>query len=395
MLQAVLLMLLSAAAVLITYSYVGYPVLLHLLGKRSRAILPTPDDTEEWPYISFSVPAYNEEAQIDELIKSLLALDYPRDRLDILIVSDASDDRTDEIVCSYADEGVRLLRMPERGGKNKAENAAAQELTSEIIVNTDASIRIAPNALKPLIAVFSDPAIGCASGRDVSVGSDDAIANAGESGYVGYEMKIRDMETRVSGIVGASGCFYAIRSHLHRLPLPEQYSRDFSAALHAKEHGYRPVSVTDAVCFVPRTTSLRKEYRRKVRTITRGMQTLWFKKHLMNPLRHGWFAWMLFSHKVCRWALPWAASAGGMATLALAVSGVAWAQGVTLAGVGLLALAWIGWLRADAPSVPRIFSVPAYLVAGNLAAMHAFLRAISGGRDALWEPTRRDVVKAG
>jgi len=386
---------LAAAVLLVAYTYFGYPLLLRLVGSTSPKSIPTPTDTEDWPHISFSVPAYNEEAQIDELIKSLLALDYPRDRVEILVVSDASDDRTDEIVRGYADQGVRLLRMPERGGKNKAENAAAHELSSDIIVNTDASIRIAPDALKPLIAVFADPAIGCASGRDVSVGSDDDIANAGESGYVGYEMKIRDMETKVSGIVGASGCFYAIRSHLHRLPLPEQYSRDFSAALHAKEHGYRPVSVTDAVCYVPRTTSLRKEYRRKVRTITRGMQTLWHKRHLMNPIRHGWFAWMLFSHKVCRWALPWAAAAAGLALVALAVDGALWAQAVVAGGIILLILAWIGWLRAEAPSVGKIFSVPAYLVAGNVAAMHAFLRAISGGKDALWEPTRREVVKAG
>lgn len=386
---------LTAAALLVVYTYLGYPLLLRVIGSAAPKSVPTPDTVDEWPRISFSVPAYNEEAQIEELIKSLLAIDYPQDRMEILIVSDASDDRTDEIVGGYSDRGVRLLRMPERGGKNKAENAAAHELTSEIIVNTDASIRIAPDALKPLIAVFSDPTIGCASGRDVSVGTDDDVANAGESGYVGYEMKIRDMETRVSGIVGASGCFYAIRSHLHRLPLPEQYSRDFSAALHAREHGYRPVSVTDAVCYVPRTTSLRKEYRRKVRTITRGMQTLWFKRHLMNPFKHGWFAWMLFSHKVCRWALPWAATAAGVAILAIAAEGHVWAQAASAVGGLVLALAWIGWLRAEAESVPKVFSVPAYLVAGNVSAMHAFLRAISGGKDALWEPTRREVVKAG
>ena len=386
---------LGAAFVLVIYTYFGYPLLLRVIGSASPKSIPLPDDTREWPSISFSVPAYNEEAQIEELIKSLLALDYPRDLVEILVISDASEDGTDDIVRRYADHGVKLLRMEERGGKNKAENAAAHELSSEIIVNTDASIRIAPSALKPLIAVFSDPTIGCASGRDVSVGSDDDIANAGESGYVGYEMKIRDRETAVSGIVGASGCFYAIRSHLHRLPLPEQYSRDFSAALHAHEHGYRPVSVTDAVCYVPRTTSLRKEYRRKVRTITRGMQTLWFKRHLMNPFKHGWFAWMLFSHKVCRWALPWGAAAAGLALVVLAMEGQRWAQGMVVVGVLLLVLATIGWIRAEAESVPRIFSVPAYLVAGNLAAMHAFLRAISGGRDSLWEPTRREVVKAG
>ena len=206
--DTIALFVLAAAIALVGYTYFGYPLVLRLLGSVSRKSIPTPTDDHDWPHISFSVPAYNEEAQIEELIRSLLALDYPRDRMDILVVSDASDDRTDEIVNGYADQGVRLLRMSERGGKNKAENAAAHELSTDIIVNTDASIRIAPDALKPLIAVFSDPSIGCASGRDVSVGSDEDIANAGESGYVGYEMKIRDLETKVSGIVGASGCFY-------------------------------------------------------------------------------------------------------------------------------------------------------------------------------------------
>lgn len=378
---------------LLLYTYVGYPALLAIIGRLS----PRPSSPErraDWPTVSISVPAYNEEAQIAELLKSLLALDYPRSRLQILIVSDASEDRTDEIVEGFADQGVELLRMKERGGKTKAENAAAEHLTGEIIVNTDASIRIRPGALRQLIEVFRDPEIGCASGRDVSVGSVGDQANVGEGGYVGYEMAVRDLETRVSGIVGASGCFYAIRAHLHRLPLPESLSRDFAAALHTREHGYRPVSVSKAVCHVPRTASLKKEYRRKVRTITRGMRTLWHKRALLNPLRYGLFSWMLVSHKVCRWALPWAALAAGIALLVLAPSSRL-AAGLFGVGVLIVVLAAIGWWKADDPSVPRVFAIPAFLVAGNVAAMHAFVRALGGVRDALWEPTRRTVVKAG
>jgi cellulose synthase/poly-beta-1,6-N-acetylglucosamine synthase-like glycosyltransferase len=378
---------------LLVYTYAGYPALLWVFGRIAPKRVPSAIDAHDWPHISISVPAYNEETQIEELIKSLLALDYPKDRLQILVVSDASSDRTDEIVGRYAEQGIELLRLNERGGKTKAENAAASHLTGEIIVNTDASIRIAPEAMKPLLAVFSDPAIGCASGRDVSVSGKTATANAGESGYVGYEMAIRDLETRVHGIVGASGCFYAIRAHLHRLPLPESLSRDFAAALHTREHGYRPVSVNQAVCFVPRTPSLRKEYRRKVRTITRGMRTLWHKRALMNPFRFGWFSWMLVSHKVCRWALPWGAALAGLSLVALSLSQPL-ARALVAIGVVTVGLASVGWAKADNGSVSKIFSVPAYVLAGNLAAAHAFLRAARGQKDALWEPTRREVVTA-
>ena len=153
------------------------------------------------------------------------------------------------------------------------------------------------------------------------------------------------------------------------------------------------MSVPGAVCFVPRTTSLRKEYRRKVRTITRGMRTLWHKRALMNPLSYGVFSWMLLSHKVCRWALPWAIFASGLAVAALAFE-VRWAQALLAAGLLITGLAAIGWLRAEEESVPKIFSVPAFAVAGNVAAAHAFLRALRGARDALWEPTRREVMTA-
>lgn len=382
------------ALVLFLYAYFGYPAMLWVVGiVRRQPDLPD-GEPDVWPVVSVTVPAYNEEDQIRELIKSLLALDYPRDRLQILIVSDASTDGTDDIVREYEDRGVELLRMPTRGGKTRAENAAAEVLRGEIVVNTDASIRIARPALKELVRVFRDPGVGCASGRDVSVGPGDEMGNVGESGYVGYEMRIRDLETRVSGIIGSSGCFYAIRPELHRLPLPVSLSRDFASALHTREHGYRTVSVPEAVCHVPRTTSLKKEYRRKVRTITRGMETLWHKRALLDPFRYGAFSWMLFSHKVCRWMLPPVGIAALVALVTLASRNTV-ALGLVMVAAVVLTLAAVGWRLSERSSVPRVFSIPAFLVAGNLAAAHALVRALSGDRDALWEPTRREVVKAG
>jgi cellulose synthase/poly-beta-1,6-N-acetylglucosamine synthase-like glycosyltransferase len=378
---------LGLALALALYTYVGYPALLWVVGRVRPKPLAT-EDPAEWPRVSITVPVYNEEAQARDLIASLLALDYPRDRLQILLVSDASSDRTDQIVREYAGQGIELLRMPERGGKTRAENAAARVLRGDIVVNTDASIRIRPEALKRLVRVFQDPTVGLASGRDVSVAPGADTGNLSESGYVGYEMSIRDLETRVGGIIGASGCFYAIRPDLHGIPLPESLSRDFASALHTRENGYRPVSVPDALCLVPRTTSLEREYRRKVRTITRGMETLWHKRALLNPLRYPGFAFKLISHKLCRWALPWAGMAAWVAAWVLAPRHV-WALVLALLGTVILALAAAGWWMAVNGRPRSWLTALAFVVAGNLAAAHAFLRMLHGDHLPIWEPTRR------
>ncbi|HEX8906293.1 MAG TPA: glycosyltransferase, partial [Longimicrobiaceae bacterium] len=291
------------------YAYALYPLGLRLLAA-IRGPQPQPAEMAEWPLVSVCLAAYNEEAQIAGALDAVLAMEYPRDRLQVLVVSDASTDRTDEIVRGYADRGVELLRLRERSGKTGAENTAAAHLRGDIVLNTDASVRAHPGALKALVRRFADPRVGVASGRDVSVEVHEECANAAEAGYVGYEMGIRALETRLGGIVGASGCLYAMRSHLHRLPFPNNLSRDFASALTARRNGYCAVSADDALCYVPRTPSLRREYRRKVRTINRGLETLLSRRDLLNPLRHGGFAVKLWSHKLARWAVPPAAVLG-------------------------------------------------------------------------------------
>jgi len=381
--------LIGFAVLVAVYAYAFYPLLLKLVRsvRGSRRAVPT--GAGGWPSISITIPVYNEVAQIHDLLESILRLDYPKERMQVLVVSDASDDGTDEIVRSYASKGIELLRMPVRGGKSAAENAARSMLCGEIVVNTDASIRLDRHALKPLIAQFADPQVGLASGRDVSVTKVDGELNVGESAYVGYEMWLRSVETELSGIVGASGCFYAIRRDLHQHDLPAGLSRDFAAALVTHEHGYRAVSVNDAVCFVPRVPSLHSEYRRKVRTFTRGMQTLYFKRHLLNPGRHGLFAWMLFSHKVARWFASWAAVLGLVGLITLAFTSPLARVGL-VAALLVLALAFVGWRWPEGRRPPRLFSMPAFLVAGNVAVLHATINAMRGQMNAVWEPTRRE-----
>jgi cellulose synthase/poly-beta-1,6-N-acetylglucosamine synthase-like glycosyltransferase len=372
------------------YAYIGYPAALWVLARRQKSI-EAAAQPPLWPSISITVPAYNEEAQIRGLLESLLKLDYPEDRRQILVVSDASTDGTDAIVREFADRRVELLRLPKRSGKDAAERAVAPHLRGDLIVNTDASIRIHPAALKRLVSCFADPRVGLASGRDVSVGGADREGNAGESGYVGYEMWVRGLETRIGGIVGASGCLYAVRAELHRKPLPTSLSRDFAAALIARENGYRAVSVDDATCLVPRTTTLSREYQRKVRTMTRGMMTMAHKRHLLNPIQYGLFAWMLFSHKICRWLVPWAAAAG-LAGLAIASASSNYAAAAFALSLGAIGVAGLGWALSEGRDLPRALTIPAYLLAGNVAAIHATVKALYGVDQSVWEPTRRRAV---
>lgn len=379
------------------YTLAGYPLLLRALarwrtssGGGEEGVRTDPD--HPLPLTTVVLPAYNEERQIEAALNALLGLDYPRDRLQLLVVSDGSTDRTDDIVRSFSERGVELFRVEERGGKTRAENLAAAHIRGEIIVNTDASIRLHPASVRALVARFTDPSVGVASGRDVSVGDLDLRANVGETGYVNAEMALRALETRVAGIVGASGSLYAIRRELHLVPVPEGLSRDFSAALTARRHGFRSVSVDDAICLVPRTPSLQREYRRKVRTITRGMQTLWHNRDLLNPSRHGLFAWMLFSHKVCRWLIPWALVSGVGGVALLALSGEHWAVGLLVGVGGVLLLTAVAWRWPGTRSLPRWLSLPAFAALSNLAVLRATLNAAFGRRQAIWEPTRREVV---
>jgi len=381
---------LGGSLALWVYAYLGYPAILKVLSVFRRSTV-LPDHPAAWPRISITLPVYNEAAVIAGTLEQILEVEYPGP-CQVLVVSDASTDGTDDIVRRFMARGVDLLRVPHRQGKTAAENAARPYLTGDVIVNTDASVRIHPEAVRNLVAALADPSIGVASGRDVSVASQDARANPGEHAYTGYEMWVRDLETRVLGIVGASGCLYAIRRDLHMHVTPEGLSRDFGAALVAREHGLRAVSVASAICYVPRSASLRREYQRKVRTMARGLRTLWHKRALLDPRRHGLFAWMLWSHKLCRWVAPWTVILVAAALAPLAPGH--WWAAVTLAlgGAAALVTAIIGWLWPEGRRPPRLIALPAYAVSGNIAALHAWIRALGKQGTALWEPTRRGIT---
>jgi cellulose synthase/poly-beta-1,6-N-acetylglucosamine synthase-like glycosyltransferase len=386
MLVAVVLVL--APIVIALYAYVAYPAILWVIAKLRMPRPPAFAGTN-WPAVTITVPVYNGVSSIGETLERLLRIDYPCDKLQILVISDASTDGTDDEVLSFASRGVELLRLPKRIGKTAAENAALAAARGEIIVNVDATILVPEDSLKPLIRAFDDPSVGVASGRDVSVGDADHTGTGAESTYTSYEMWLRDLETRVGSIVGASGCFYGIRRLVHARALPNHLSWDFASALVARQLGFRAVSVNSARCIVPRTPAVRTEITRKVRTMARGLGTLFYLRSVMNPFVYGGFSLMLISHKLLRWVpyLLAPVAVFALAWLAIDYSAARVAFAVVLGALitGVIAI------RHRGPSLPRLLAAAGFgvavLAAGFLAWWEAFRRAPM----ATWDPTPRRV----
>lgn len=381
------LLLVLAAPALFVYAYAVYPVLLWLAGlrvRRNRVL-----SSSEWPTVTVTLPVYNEERNIRDKLEELLQLDYPSEKLQILVISDASTDGTERIVAEYASRGIELVRLSSRRGKTAAENAAGRAARGSIIVNNDATVRIPSHALKDLVGVFADPTIGVASGRDVSIGGGASESNRSESQYVGYEMWLRSLETRMGSIVGASGCFYGIRAAIYDAAFPEELSRDFASALMARAHGLRAVSVDAAICYVPRAAALNTEFRRKVRTMARGVETLWRWRRMLNPARYGMFAFMLMSHKLCRWLIYLFLPCVYVGLAILAASSLSAALLFASVTGGLL-LAALSWYRAQRGArVTRLEALLGFSLASACAGFLAWAKVLRRQQNPIWEPTRR------
>jgi cellulose synthase/poly-beta-1,6-N-acetylglucosamine synthase-like glycosyltransferase len=383
---ALAVLIASAPIVTALYAYVGYPAIIWAAARRRLRSQAGAQETE-WPTVTVTVPVYNAVHTIRATLERLLQLDYPRDRIQLLVLSDASNDGTDDVVREFVERGIELLRAPNRRGKTAAENAAVTAARGDIIVNVDATVAVPAGSLKKLIRVFDDPTIGVASGRDVSVGAAEERDAGAESGYTGYEMWVRALETRAGSIVGASGCFYGIRRQIRAEALSPELSWDFASTLVARKQGYRSVSVPDAVCIVPRTAEIRFELRRKARTMARGLSTLFYFRELMNPFRYGSFALMLISHKLLRWVpyllVPVAVLSLGL----LAVRSSTAAVLLTAVVVGLLAGAAV--IRYGRPIAFRPLALAGFCVAVLAAGFLAWCDALRGTRMVTWDPTPR------
>ena len=284
---------------LIFYVYVGYPMLIAFIGSlRPR---PVDKDPEAEPSVSILIPAYNEETGIEDTLQNKLSLDYPREKMEILVISDGSVDRTDEIVNGYTSEGVRLLRQDTRAGKTMALNWAVSQARGEIIVFSDANSIYASDALRMLVYNFADPNVGYVTGKMIYTNQDGSTIGDGCSAYMNYENWLRRLETKAGSVVGVDGGIDAVRKDLYKQMNPDQLP-DFILPLRVVEQGFRVVYDPNALLKEPALNEEEDEHKMRVRVTLRALWALYDMRHLLSIRKHGLFALQLWSHKVLRYA---------------------------------------------------------------------------------------------
>ena len=365
---------------MIVYAYFGYPLVLYLIRLvRVSDTREEPSDGEFTPTVSLLMPAHNEEGTIEAKIRNTFELEYPREYLQIVVVSDGSTDATNSIVRKYLDEGVTFIAMESRRGKAQALNAGLSVATGDIVVFTDASILLEPDSLRCIARRFRDGKIGCVSGSD-------RIQDGGGEGIYGrYELFLRDLESAVHSIVGASGSFYAQRRKIC-LPFLEGMAPDFLSALTTVESGYRAVSEPTACGQMTSAKEAKDEFRRKERTVIRGMTTLYHKRNLLNPFRFGVFSLSLWSHKVIRWLVPFF-------MILLFLSNAFLLDGryygpVFIAQCAFYLSASFSLLGAGISRNP-LSKIPYFFCVSNAAILAGTMKYMAGIRQEVWSPTKR------
>jgi cellulose synthase/poly-beta-1,6-N-acetylglucosamine synthase-like glycosyltransferase len=367
----------------LAYVYAGYPLLLALIDRLGARRPVHHADTK--PTVTLVVSAFNEEEVIAEKLRNSLAMDYPLDRLQIIVVSDASEDATDEIVGTFGDRNVELLRMPGRSGKTLGLNAAVERAKGEVVVFSDANAMYLRDAVSKMVRNFADPTVGAVVGES-TYSTAEVESERSEGLYWKYETTIKLLETRIGSVVGGDGAIYAIRRSLY-VPMRADALSDFVNPLQIAKGGHRVVYEPEARSVEKAAENFNKEFKRKVRIVNRAWRAMNGMRELLNPFRYGFFAFELISHKVLRWLVPFFMAAVFVVTLPLAGKAPIYLAAL-LAQVFFYVLAFCGYLMRSKPAMPAAVSVPFYFCLVNWAAALGIFEALRGKTYTVWTTAR-------
>ncbi|MGP0593598.1 glycosyltransferase family 2 protein [Nitrospira sp. T9] len=367
----------------VLYTYFGYPFLVWVFARlRPRPI----KQNVIFPSVSMVIAAYNEEKVIDAKMTNTMALAYPEDQLEIIVVADGSTDQTVSIAQSYKTQGVTVLYRPLRQGKTAALNHAVSSAKGEIIFFSDANTMYEPTVIQKIVRNFHDPSVGGVSGRKVILEDTARQTSQGETAFWNYEGWLKSEESHLGSIVGADGEIFAIRKSLFSSMPPSIVHDDMFLSLKIVEAGFRVIYEEEATSAEYSSKTLHDEFFLKVRYASAGYQILSEFRRMFLPPKTT-FAFQFISHKLFRWLIPFFLL--GM-LLTSAVIPSLWYQSLFWGQIFFYLAAVLGWVLMEKLGRTNIFYVPLYFCMGNAAALYGFFRHFfSAGQTSLWRKAER------
>jgi cellulose synthase/poly-beta-1,6-N-acetylglucosamine synthase-like glycosyltransferase len=379
---------------LVAYTYLLYPIVLvlvaafqqvrddrsYLAHKHDRRV----SDLEELPQVAVIIAAYNEEKHIEQRLKNLLNLAYPKDRYKIYVGSDGSDDATPEIIRAFESERVVCLDFKERRGKAAVLNDVMARVKEPLVVFSDANTEFAPDDLRKLVRHFADPKVGAVCGElfiRVRDGSDNQ-----DGLYWGIERMLKFYEGRLGGLLGANGANYAIRRELFVLLPPDTLVDDFTIVMNIAAEGHKIVYEAEAMAYELEAPSIAAEFTRRIRIGMGNYQAFFRLLKFMNPLA-GIRVFTYISHKVLRWFVPHLLFVA-LLTSALLYD-VGWYAMLFWMQVCGYAACYMLYIVSQYRNIPRSLLIPIFIMTVNLAFAIGFMQYLKGTGSGIWQRTLR------
>ena len=338
------------------------------------------------PNVTILIAAYNEADNIEATIKNKLALDYPKDKLEIIVISDGSTDGTDEIVKKYHLQGVKLLRQEPRAGKTSALNMAVPDAAGKILVFSDANSIYAPDSLKKLMQNFYDKEVGYVTGKMIYTNPEGSTTGDGCTAYMKYENFLRRVETKAGSIVGVDGGIDAVRKELYKPMNPDQLP-DFVLPLKVIDQGYRVVYEPEALLEEPSLKAPKDEYKMRVRVSLRALWALWDMRHLLTFAPSILYSWQLWSHKVLRYLCFIFLICAYFTNLALWQESSFYEFFFIIQNIAYLCAIVFPVLNSKG-YLSRLLYLFNYFFLLNLASAHAFIKFLLRRKQVMWTPRK-------
>jgi biofilm PGA synthesis N-glycosyltransferase PgaC len=372
------------------YSYVGYGMVLYILVKLKQMIYKSENRNELiFPSVTLLIAAYNEENYIDEKIMNSLALDYPKDKIQLLFVTDGSTDNTAKIISKY--KSIQLLHETIRRGKTAAVNRAMKYVTTDIVVFSDANTMLNKEAVLEIVQHYCNPKVGCVSGeKRVRIPEIAQASAAGEGLYWKYESKLKQWDAELYSAAGAAGELFSIRTNLFVETEADTILDDFMISLRIVGQGYIIAYEPNAYALENASTDIKEELKRKIRICAGGFQSIIRLTSLWNIFRYGIFTFQYVSHRVLRWTIaPLALLLLVPLNLYLAFTGPSIYSFLLLLQVMFYSMALIGWKYELLKTRKKMFFIPFYFTMMNYSVLAGFKRFVLSEQSHIWQKAQR------